>query len=81
MRSKEDAGEFLKLAELDGDLTAKDFPFPSELSEQKTQLILKIWKKTRVMWENPETGEKKFYTMHKAWKSHKRYENMPDYDR
>lgn len=80
MRSKEDADEFLDIAIEEWDLTAKDYPFPIELSWQKTQLILKIWRKQLVMWQDTKTGEKKFYRMHPAWKSHKRYENMPDFD-
>lgn len=79
MRSKEDADEFLQLAKLEGDETADNYPFPEELSWQKTQLIMKIGKLQSVMWENPQTGEKKFYKIHKAWKSHKVYENLPEY--
>lgn len=81
MRTLEDANEFLTLAEQEGDKTAHEFPFPPELSWQKTQLIMKIGKRERVMWENTITWQKYFYTIHPAWKSHRVYENMPDFTR
>lgn len=80
MRTKEDADEFLELALQEWDETTKDYPFPAELSGQKTQLVMKMWRKQLVMLQNPDTGEKKFYKMHPAWKSHKTYENRPDYE-
>lgn len=80
LRTEEDATEFLELAKLEGDDTADRYPFPAELSGEKVQLVMKMGKHQLVMWQDPETDEKRFYKMHRAWKSHKVYEDLPDYE-
>lgn len=78
LRSKEDADEFQRIAIEEWDTTAKNYPFPPELSEATVQLVMRIWKRKKVMWINPETEEKQFYQMHNFWKNKIIYGSLPE---